>query len=186
MLDRRHTNEAIIKASHMVMDAGIKLFTFNIVGFPRETKEQMLDTLRLNREIGPNTGVCTFFFPFPGTELFEISRLDGLLDGLNIEELPSNYNTRPIIPRTAKEKRDCIKVMNKMNAFFQWQNLKYNLREYRKDHGLPAVSLYFLRLLGFYGLQRIISHNNQLRIYNFVTKNSLLQPVFRVLMRGVR
>ena len=186
MLNRKHTNQDIVEKARLVRDADIKLFTFNIVGFPHETKEQMIDTLNLNKQIKPDTGVCTYFYPFPGTELFNICKRDGFLDNLDIENLPSNYNTRPIIPRSDREKKDCTRVMKKMNAYLEWQNLKYNISNYKREHNVVVVVTYTLGLLGFYLLRRLVSHNHQLRIYHFLTNTPLLRIIARSLVKGTR
>jgi len=186
MLNRKHTNQDIIDKTRLIREAGIKLFTFNIVGFPHETKEQMMDTLNLNKQIQPNTGTCTYFYPFPGTALFNICKRDGFLDDIDIENLPSNYNTRPIISRTDKEKKDCVQVMKKMNAYFEWQNLKHKVSSYKKGHFAVALAFYTVCLLGFYAMRRLISHNYQLKIYHFLTNSPLLRPVARLLVNCTR
>lgn len=78
-LGRRMTNAQIIKASDNARKYGIRRLTFNIAGMPFETKENLLETLELNRTICPD-----FFFFFPyiplrGTPLYAVAKQHDLL-----------------------------------------------------------------------------------------------------------
>jgi len=81
MLGRKMTNQQVIDAAENCKNAGINRLTFNIVGAPLETAENMRQTLELNRRIAPE-----FFFFFPyiplrGTPLYEVAEREGLLLG---------------------------------------------------------------------------------------------------------
>lgn len=79
MLGRKMTNLQVAEAAENCKKAGINRLTFNIVGMPLETAENMRQTLELNRRIAPE-----FFFFFPyiplrGTPLYERAKAEGLL-----------------------------------------------------------------------------------------------------------
>ncbi|MES3008266.1 MAG: radical SAM protein [Pseudomonadota bacterium] len=79
MLGRKMTNQQVIEAADNCKKAGINRLTFNIVGMPLETSENMRQTLELNRRIAPE-----FFFFFPyiplrGTPLYNKAKEEGLL-----------------------------------------------------------------------------------------------------------
>jgi len=79
MLGRKMKNQQIIDAAENCKKAGINRLTFNIVGMPLETADNMRETLRLNQLIAPE-----FFFFFPyiplrGTPLYEVAEKEGLL-----------------------------------------------------------------------------------------------------------
>lgn len=79
MLGRKMTNQQVIDAADNCKRAGINRLTFNIVGMPLETAENMRQTLELNRRIAPE-----FFFFFPyiplrGTPLYNKAKEEGLL-----------------------------------------------------------------------------------------------------------
>jgi radical SAM superfamily enzyme YgiQ (UPF0313 family) len=61
MLNRNGSNESIVKACRLVEDSSIGYSINNIIGFPGETRELVFDTIRLNRQIKPNS-VGTFVF----------------------------------------------------------------------------------------------------------------------------
>lgn len=79
LLNRRLTREEILHAIDLCHRAGMKVFSFNIVGFPGETVQQMLDTVKLNAAVGADVTRVSIFYPYQRTKLYEISREQGLL-----------------------------------------------------------------------------------------------------------
>ena len=146
LLNRKHSNNLLMEKCQIIKDAGIDLFTFNIVGFPFETKEQMGQTLELNKKIDPNEGLCTFFYPYRGTELYRICQENNLLktDDEMIEI--TNYNTKPSVKMTAAGERDCIYFQRKISNYL-WQQKE--LTEISRLPGLIRKPLFVIyRLVG--------------------------------------
>lgn len=79
MLGRKMTNEQVIKAAENCKKAGINRLTFNIVGAPLETAENMRQTLRLNQIIAPEHFFFFPYIPLRGTPLYNIAKENGLL-----------------------------------------------------------------------------------------------------------
>ena len=52
----------------------------NIIGFPTETKEDVLETINLNYLSKPNYSTMSFFQPWEGTSLKKSSIAEGYLD----------------------------------------------------------------------------------------------------------
>ena len=77
MLGRKMTNEQVLEAAANCKNAGINRLTFNIVGTPLETAENMRQTLRLNREIAPEHFFFFPYIPLRGTPLYNIARKRG-------------------------------------------------------------------------------------------------------------
>jgi len=119
VLNRKYTNSLFIERCGMIKEAGIDLYTFNIVGFPFETKKEMKDTLELNKKIGSNKGVCTFFYPYKNTELYNICRDNDLLKSEDELLKLTNYNTRPAIKMTPEQERDCVYFQREI-SFYLW------------------------------------------------------------------
>lgn len=80
MLDRRVSNETIVKGLDLLNDYGIKYSVNNIVGFPEETRELAFDTIRLNRRIKADTRNMYTFVPFHGTALRDVALKKGFID----------------------------------------------------------------------------------------------------------
>lgn len=79
-LNRKMTNGKIIQAFADAKRAGLKTKSYNIVGFPFETRALHMETVELNRQIQPDSLVCYIFNPYPGTALFDMSIKEGFLD----------------------------------------------------------------------------------------------------------
>ena len=122
VLNRNHSNQLLIEKCKMLQEGGIELFTFNIVGLPFESRREMEETLELNKVISPNKGVCTFFYPYKGTELYRICESNGLL--LSDEDMAAitNYNTRPAIKMANATVEECVDIQRKITAYFARQS----------------------------------------------------------------
>ena len=96
MLGRKMTNDAVIAAAENCKRAGINRLTFNIVGMPMETAENMRQTLALNQTIAPEHFFFFSYIPLRGTPLYDRAKRAGLLlpDSKNLQYLAS-ANDRP-------------------------------------------------------------------------------------------
>ena len=79
ILRRPMTNGDIEKAFGIAHRAGLKTFSFNMVGIPGETAESFKKTVELNRSIKPDDMQLTLFTPYPGTPLGELCREKGYI-----------------------------------------------------------------------------------------------------------
>jgi radical SAM superfamily enzyme YgiQ (UPF0313 family) len=132
ILNRPMSNEAFIKKAKLIKDGGLELFTFNIVGFPVETVEQIDETVQLNRIIETDDGVCTFFYPFPETELYKEAKDKGIL--LEESELMNitNYLTAPGLKLNKDVLKACKNTQNELKNFFVRQHCKRLFVKYSK------------------------------------------------------
>jgi anaerobic magnesium-protoporphyrin IX monomethyl ester cyclase len=96
MLGRKMTNQQVIEAAENCKKAGINRLTFNIVGMPLETAENMRQTLALNRLIAPEFFFFFSYIPLRGTPLYEVAEKEGLLDKdkKNLHYLSGSQNRR--------------------------------------------------------------------------------------------
>jgi len=79
IMNRRIRQEEIIQSFRWAENAGIKTWSFNMVGVPGETPEDALSTYNLNRELCPDHMQVSVFNPYPGTRLYELCREKGYL-----------------------------------------------------------------------------------------------------------
>jgi len=128
LLSRRYSNALFLEKAKIIKDQGIELYTFNMVGFPTETEEALRDTLKLNMMAQADNGICTFFYPYRGTELYRLCQRDGLLK----EEASqiTNYNTRPAIRLIGMSEKACIRYQRKITNYLVSQAVKYNYKKY--------------------------------------------------------
>lgn len=117
LLNRFYTNGDIIDGFSRLKKAGVGSFSYNIVGFPFETKEQMEETLKLNKAIQPDNGAVFYLYPFPATKLYEICKENDLLLDEEKTQKASGYLEGPAIKLTNCSAEDCIKEYRKIKLF---------------------------------------------------------------------
>ncbi len=79
VLNRKMTNEHIVLAFQTAHALGVKTRAYNMLGIPGETPETCAETLRLNQEAAPDDVAVFYFYPFEGTQLYDVCREEGLL-----------------------------------------------------------------------------------------------------------
>ncbi len=63
--------------------AGLKVYTYFMVGGPGETRETAEETIKLAKKLDPDYAQFSVTTPFPGTELFEMADMGGALGSFN-------------------------------------------------------------------------------------------------------
>jgi radical SAM superfamily enzyme YgiQ (UPF0313 family) len=79
-LHRSMKNDHMVEISHWLKDAGVTVYTYNIVGLPHETLPLSLETIKLNARMHTDNVVIGIFYPYPSTELRQIAEDAGFLD----------------------------------------------------------------------------------------------------------
>jgi len=125
LLKRNETNAEIIEVFHRLKSLKIPSFSYNILGFPFETEEQMNETLELNKAIQPNGGTCFYFFPYPGTHLYNLCEESGLL--LESSKEMSGYFDGISIKLTHARQNICKKIYNNLRLYLLTRSLKRRL-----------------------------------------------------------
>ena len=79
ILNRHLSEDEIVRASILCKEAGIRLYTFNMVGMPFEDMSARLDTIKLNARINSDEEQVSIFYPYEKTKLFDICKEQGLI-----------------------------------------------------------------------------------------------------------
>lgn len=87
IMKRSATNQRFRDVFRWTRQAGIMATANYILGTPGETKAEMLETIALHRELVPTDFAYFVFYPYPGTELFQVCKAKGYL--------PEDYLSRP-------------------------------------------------------------------------------------------
>jgi anaerobic magnesium-protoporphyrin IX monomethyl ester cyclase len=74
VLQRHMSNEEIKRAFAYAHDAGMVTLAYNMIGLPRESMSDALDTIKLNAEIGANRILNPVFYLLPDTDLYDMAR----------------------------------------------------------------------------------------------------------------
>jgi len=73
------TTDAIRKGVKMTHEAGIDVRGFFMIGFPTETKEEVLQTIKFAKELDVDVAQFMVATPLPGTEMWEIAKANGTI-----------------------------------------------------------------------------------------------------------
>jgi Fe-S oxidoreductase len=119
VLNRRHSNKRIEQAFLAVQKQGLHTFSFNLVGLPFETREMMEETLALNQRLRPNFGKVFFFYPYPGSRLYQICEENSLLrEGY---DQVSGYLEAPALEETLVSHAEIRRQMERLQLFFYFR-----------------------------------------------------------------
>lgn len=125
-LKRNYSDEQIIKAAGILHDVGVPFSSYNIIGFPLETKRQMERTLQINKLIRPTSGMVFYFYPYPGTELYKTCHERQLLKPETMSEV-DGFMEKPVIKFVNCSEQDCIKIRQKLFLYFKTRKLAVSL-----------------------------------------------------------
>lgn len=104
LLHRNYSDEQIINAAGMLRKYGIKFRTYNVIGLPSETPDEMLATLELNLKIKPDFPWCSIFTPYPGTKLADFAIAQGYLDpAFSYDDVPLSFFNDTILNNVERD-----------------------------------------------------------------------------------
>ncbi|KPK36917.1 MAG: hypothetical protein AMK70_00575 [Nitrospira bacterium SG8_35_1] len=86
ILNRSLSENTIVRASRLCREAGIRLYTFNMVGLPSEDMSARLDTIKLNAKINSDEEQVSIFYPYEKTKLFDICLEQGLIRNQDVSD----------------------------------------------------------------------------------------------------
>jgi len=121
-LHRNMNNEHIIKVAGWLRDAGVSVYTYNIVGLPYETLALTLETVKLNAKLKADSEIVSFFYPYPATALRDIAEKAGFLN--------------PDVPRGGKV-RLAMPDYRRSDIIYARYSFHRLVRAYRKIYGGP-------------------------------------------------
>lgn len=79
ILGRNVEDQKIISAFRSCSREGVATFSFNMVGLPSEGPADILKTIKLNARIPTDFQQISVFYPYPGTDLFDLCEKKGFL-----------------------------------------------------------------------------------------------------------
>ncbi len=114
LLNRNYTNNQIVQAANLLKQHKINFRTYNIIGLPSETRDEMISTLKLNMDIGPSFPWCSIYTPYPETKLSEFCVAKGYLDkDFTYDDVPSSFFNDTVLKNV-----DRNFILN-LHSFFQ-------------------------------------------------------------------
>lgn len=122
--------------------AGLLVHGDFIVGLPGETKETILETRRLIKEVKPDILQVSVASPFPGTEFYEWARTNGYLltDDPN-EYLDDQGHQKSIISYPSLSAEEITKTVDEIlkSYYISMEYVPIALRQVIRRHGLQEM-----------------------------------------------
>ena len=81
VLNRNYSNEDFLNVVSLARKHGLKIYLYNMIGLPRESLNDHMETVLLNRQCQPDGHYTGIFFPYPGTALYNTCIEQGYLKG---------------------------------------------------------------------------------------------------------
>tara|TARA_Y100000591_G_scaffold22350_1_gene16483 strand:+ start:117 stop:1814 length:1698 start_codon:yes stop_codon:yes gene_type:complete len=142
-LNRKYSDEKLEKGIGWMHKYGIKVASFNIIGCPGETRENVFETIELNRKLKVQSCNVYIMFPYPGTpiqieskmpirdkngKLFKVSEAKNLqlskMTPDELEGLEKTFNIYLNLPKSlwpivelAEKKENWDKIYNDLKDF---------------------------------------------------------------------
>lgn len=107
LLNRRHSQQAIISAFRVAKEHGLTTFAFTMVGFPGEDRHSIRETFRLLKESGPDTVQASTFYPLAGTKLRELVVAQGLFNPRS--SAPERYYFESTLNYPKKKQKELLR-----------------------------------------------------------------------------
>jgi len=102
LLKRFYSNDYFVEKFKILDNSGISISVNNIIGFPDETREEIFDTINLNRKIKAESFGAYIFQPFQGTSLRDYCARRGYIPNDYISG-DSHMASRPGISAISEE-----------------------------------------------------------------------------------
>jgi len=115
VLNRGIPDRVLIDAFNIARKYNLKPQAFNMIGLPRETNDNMMETVRLNAKLRAYIVWVSTFMPYPGTNLYTYCRDQGLMDETKWDGVKS-YRGGSVLNETSFSRLD----LEKMRVMFRW------------------------------------------------------------------
>jgi radical SAM superfamily enzyme YgiQ (UPF0313 family) len=161
ILKRNYSNEDIIHAVSMAKQYGMKVFFYNLIGIPGETLDDYRETVKINRICLPDISILHIFFPYPGTEIYDLCKKQKLLPKI-IDTYSERCKATLDLPGFSRR---------------QIQNC-YNWFDYDIYHGFKPIYKILFKVL----VAKLISNTFLHGIYRKFTYSGL----FKILRKAIR
>jgi len=140
MLNKNLSEASIVETARLLKKHNIRFQTFNMVGCPGESLSMAFETYTLNRRIKPDFVWCSLLNPYPGTDIHDLCKKEGMISGgCGVDETENSYFTGT--PLALPDKRKLINLQKLMNVSVQLNLSERFLRALVK---LPLSEFYSL------------------------------------------
>jgi len=129
VLDKSLTREQIIEGCKMAASAGLECHLTLMVGYPWETREDALETLKLARYLMYNGLAAhlqaTVIMPYPGTPLFELCQRNGWIR-FSATDYDRYDMTEPVCVLTDMDQEEVVQMAGQFYKLYLHPRFVYN------------------------------------------------------------
>ena len=119
LLNRKMSDERIIRTANNVHEVGMNLFTYNMMGLPGETIEQAFKTIEINQKCKTDLVSISLFQPYPSTTLGEKAVEMGYYKG-DFDELTSTWFLKSHLKFPEAKKFERLQKLAPITVEFPW------------------------------------------------------------------
>jgi len=120
------TIDQVIKAFSIANKLGITTMAYFMMGFPNETKSDILDAVKLMKKIKPSHPCWSIATPYPGTELYDMCKKEGLISD-NIKWSKFHHHSKKMGFSKNINHEEFIRLAEKIEKITFRMKLKYYL-----------------------------------------------------------
>lgn len=113
LLNRHMTNEKVLEGVRLLKKHNVKFRTENMIGIPTETKEDIVETLKLNIACKPDVAWSSIFQPYPNLKLGKVCEELGLWES-DVDSFSPNFFDETEL----KFSRSHARFVNNIQKFF--------------------------------------------------------------------
>jgi radical SAM superfamily enzyme YgiQ (UPF0313 family) len=130
IMQRHACNQRFRDVFRWTREAGIMATANYILGTPGESREEMAETIALHHELQPVDFGFFVFYPYPGTELFQLCQAKGYL--------PEDYLTRPANHRESILNLPNVSQADIAAVYEEWTRIRVEAAMRRVPASNPA------------------------------------------------
>lgn len=100
VLNRHYSNTLLLEIADNLHRSGIKFRTYNMIGLPTETEDEMWETIELNIRMKTDFPRGAIFSPMPKTKITQMAIDKGYLDqGFSFDDVPKTILSHSILKK---------------------------------------------------------------------------------------
>ena len=143
ILNRKMSNDEILKAFQTIRGLGLQSKSFNIVGIPTESIREIIDTFKINLKAKPDKTSYYTLMPYPGTKIWDIAHEMKLL--VQIPDKDGYFDDKSNIQAGAAPAPGVLNTgpLNRYHIVsfrYLWYLFFYRSKWYRLDVHLKYIS----------------------------------------------
>jgi len=145
VLGRNMSRRDIVTACRLLKQRGVRIMSFNMIGLPGETVDNVFETMQLNAECGVDYAMTMIMQPYPRTEIAEYAVKQGCFDG-DFDKLDYDYYSTSVLSPPGRQRH---MIENIQRLFAVGVEFPFTQRAIRWAAAWPK-NAFFLALFKFW------------------------------------